>query len=355
MDDAESAENISTHSSSKEALAISGGSNDSYTVNNLPPISPVHIDFDDLKNDFLEIENQNPSAFDDLLSNFSAIDENDNQSNISPDPIVNQTNSDDNGAASTVSTNSTVYTKRSSASIAGSRGGIKLVPIESLMKSTGANTNEKNTKKKTAKCHIALSSSESVEEISSELASNANSDSDTDDDGDGKKLKSRYSRQKKYQKNLKKRFEQLRQKARKKRPNYAEDSNSDASVDDSDDGEENQKTSRSKENRKGTDAAAGGGVTKNIYSATVQLTKLPANLKTLLYKYDLSEIRDRHQKILASRPRTHRNEVYAQTSIHPNLINRTINFSLFTCLCLCLCLWLMLLFVRFGSIKSITL
>lgn len=348
-----------SHSSSKEAFAISSDSNDSNDLNNIAPIS--HIDFDDLKNDILEMENPDPSAFDDLLllssidDNANAIDENDNRPNTSPDPLVN---GDDNGDASNdanqgeaTSTASTCDTKSSSSSIGGKSGarGITLVPIESLMQATVDNSNKKNTKKKTAKCHRdSVSSSKSVQEISSDSASIANSEND--DAGDDNEcdndshadseIKSRRQRQQKYQKNLKARFEQLRQRAQAKRPNYADQSHSDASDDDSDAdsdaGADNKRKSKTKNRAEAaavtSSSSSRSSVPKNIYSATVKLDKLPKNLKTLLHKYDLSEIRDRHQNILASRPRTHRNEVY--THKHPENLKISNNqFLVFSCCC----------------------
>lgn len=49
----------------------------------------------------------------------------------------------------------------------------------------------------------------------------------------------------------------------------------------------------------------------DINSVKVRLTRLPTNLEPLLKRFNLSEIRDRHQNILVSRPsKTHRNEVH---------------------------------------------
>lgn len=49
--------------------------------------------------------------------------------------------------------------------------------------------------------------------------------------------------------------------------------------------------------------------TKDIYSAKVELMKLPSNMESILKKYNLVEIRDAHQNIIASKERTRRNEV----------------------------------------------
>lgn len=335
-----------------ETFNVSSDSSD------VPPISPVHIDFDDLKNDILEMENSNPAVFDELLSNFNCIG-----ADVSADVVVNakddnqssniNANETDgeasNGAVSTTSTNATVDTANSRG------GGIKLVPIESLMqsnveKSTSTSdssssrrrrhrhrqrrsSDSKANKKNTAKCH-GSDSLESVEELSSETSTNDedndNDDDYADDDNDRPLSRTRHKRTDKHKEDLKNRFKQLREKAQAKRPNYADRSNSEESDEsnsndsDSDgDGDgNNQNNSSSEENKKSTKKSRTSNAKsskkppakpRNVYGATVRLAKLPTDMNSLLYKYDLIEIRDRNQKILASRPKTHRIEVHSQT------------------------------------------
>lgn len=318
---------------SKESWAISPS--DSSKSANSPPISPVHIDFDDLKNDILEMENSNPqAAFDQLLSNFHTIADDVNGDTNAHD--ANQTNTKQNGnasnadgeasndAVSTTSTNATVDTAKSNhgSGEGGGGGGIKLVPIASLMQSTD-DSSQKANEKKTSKCHSV--SSASVEELSSETTCN----DDDDDEEDVEFSKSRHKRKTKYKKDLKERFRKLREKAQAKRPNYAERSNSEESDDNSDNDnseDSSAKASTKKSSKKHRTANAKSSTPKNIYGATVLLNKLPlSNMETLLYKYDLIEIRDRHQKILASRPRTHRNEVHS----HISILNKNKSHSLF--------------------------
>lgn len=344
----ENTENVSVHSSSKEAFAISSDSSDSFSPN-VPPISPVHIDFDDLKNDILEMENSNPAVFDQLLSDFNSIGasvdaetsaKDDNQANTNINIIENGNASNDigtdgeasNDAVSTTSTNATVNTAKSCS-------GIKLVPIESLMQSTvdrSSSNNNRTNKTKTVKCH-GSESSESVEELSSETTSD-DDDKDDDDDDDRKLSKTRPKRKDKLKKDLKERFRKLREKAQAKRPNYAERSNSEESDDNSSD-DDNEDSSE--ENKKSTKKSRTRNAVplkptkpKNVYGATILLAKLPTDMKSLLYKYDLSEIRDRHQTILASRPQTHRNEVHTHTHTYEHIPNLNFQFknSLFLCL-----------------------
>lgn len=313
-------------------------SNDS---SDLPPISLVHIDFDDLRNGILEMDNSNsPAVFDQLLSDFSNIPDDghvdteattkdDNQTDDNQ-TVDNETVLIEDDEASTHSTVDSTTSGRSGGS------GIKLVPIESLMQST-VDGSKKIKDKRTVKCHSE--SAASVEELSSEAKSD---DSDDDNDGDDVEFsKSRHKRKTKSKNDLKKRFQKLREKAQARRPNYAERSNSEESDETSDDGGSEGAESRQKTKSKSRSAntkASSSKKQKDVYGATVRLTKLPSNLETLLYKYDLIEIRDRHQKILASRP--HRNEVAIHRKTHHTCVEPqfSIKINLFLCLLRCVCI-----------------
>lgn len=299
-------------------FAISdSSSNDSADL----PISPEHFDFDDLKNDMLELENSSPqAAFDQLLDCIS-----DDMVDVDAEASAkDDSKTIENGRATNeddeASTHSTVESAKSERSDV---GGIKLVPIESLLKST-EDTSKKAKETKPAKSHSV--SSGSVEELSSETTNDDSDDDDDDGADDVEFSRSRHKRKTRNKKDLKKRFKKLREKAQAKRPNYAERSNSEES-DANSDGDENQdsnadaRKNTARRNRNANTKPSSSAKPRNIYGATVRLAKLPSNMETLLLKYDLIEIRDRHQKILASRPRTHRNEVYTGKHIYERKIS----------------------------------
>lgn len=61
-------------------------------------------------------------------------------------------------------------------------------------------------------------------------------------------------------------------------------------------------------------------VNHDIRQVKVQLNRLPSNLEPLLERYNLCEIRDRHQNILVSRKKSHRNEVHKKKNTNHHFI-----------------------------------
>lgn len=155
---------------------------------------------------------------------------------------------------------------------------IKLVPIESLLKAT-------NVVQKKDECHaIELSSGSSSDDVLATLVN------------------------KKKESSPKKTYTKTRREIQSNRHNYAEISSNDDS--DSDIPITAIKQKRFNEKSKSTHSKP-----RDIHSVKVQLTKLPLNLEPLLKKYDLTEIRDRHQNIIVSRKRTRHNEVHKLNTI----------------------------------------
>lgn len=64
----------------------------------------------------------------------------------------------------------------------------------------------------------------------------------------------------------------------------------------------------------------------NVYSAKIQLMQLPSNMEPILEQYDLVEIRDADQNVIASRNKSHHTEVYSCHSI--SLSNFLFSFCL---------------------------
>lgn len=62
-----------------------------------------------------------------------------------------------------------------------------------------------------------------------------------------------------------------------------------------------------------------------IYSAKVKLTKLPTDMNSILAKYNLVEIRDRTQSVIASTDKNHHDEVHKHNSVFVNCFHFSTN------------------------------
>lgn len=243
----------------------------------------MQVDFDALKNDSISISthgdvdplslptNENPAQ---IQTNDVDEEENDEKNDSENDvQIRNDCVNDENSNSHSVQNRSDIDSENAEKNVLNNVHQIKLVPLESLL--------QKNEQKTTnSKCQsIDISSDSSSDQPLASIIST--------------KPKS----------SPKKRFTKKRHRSRNIN-NSSNESNSDESTS----SPERQRLKRKSKAKNKTYRSE-----QDILSVKVRLNKLPWNLEPLLKRYNLSEIRDRHQNILFSREKTHRN-----TEVHTN-------------------------------------
>lgn len=227
---------------------------------------PLHINFDDLKNDQVVNTSSNHSDKD-QLSYHSSNEDAEKQMETSE------------------STNAPNIQSK-----------LTLVPIESLLQTKRVSNDESDV--------VNLSSASSSDNLLVELA----------------RPKSKSN----------KKYTKIRQKTRPNRPNYAEINTSDSSNNSDSDVPiatiSRHSRAKPKSKRKSTNDQP-----QDMAAVRVKLKRLPLNMEPLLEKYDLIEIRDRDQNVIASRP--HRNEVHKLISILVKIVfsfHKNNNDSMYT-------------------------
>lgn len=244
----------------------------------------MQVDFDALKNDSASIGTHGDEDPLSLPSNETPaqmptndVDEEENVEKSSEHDVQTRNDSDadndENSPSNHVQSRSDADTENAEKNVVNNVHRIKLVPLESLLQ-----MNETNSPRQT----IDISSDASSDQPLAAII----------------KTKAKPS--------PKKRFTKKRHKS-----SDIENSSNESDSDQSTSSMERQKPKRktkakTKKNRSEED----------MLSVKVRLHKLPSNLEPLLKRYNLSEIRDRHQNILVSREKTHRN-----TEVHTNQAN----------------------------------